>query len=1082
MATRTLTIKFAGEIQDLVSKTNRAKSSLESMGKGLQSAGNQLTNNITKPVLGAVGAMAGLTAAAGFKRLVGIDTARAQFKGLGYDAEEVMKQVDAGVTGTALSMADGASMAVGILATGAVPMKELEDQIKRVSNVSAAYGLEASHAGNLLNNVLVKQKVEWGDLSQMQQNQIPIVSQLADHFGVTGAEIQKMAQDGKISIEDLNTVLDKNAGAAAEEYAKSWQGITANIRSNIGRIGAAALEPTFEILKDQASGFLDLLRGDDFKTAAADFGQLLGDSVQRLIDRTKALIEWWGGLSDDGRRLALTIAGIAVAAGPVLVGVGKLLVFMSGLQKAFIIATGAAKILAGAFLASPIGWIVAGIAAVTAGLVWFFTRTETGRAVFQRLWAGVKDVIDRIGSAFTGLKELIVNGNFTGALREAFGIEEDHPVVGWILDARDAVFGFVDDVKGGLRAFGEAWKAFDGDITSSGFAGWMELAAFKVRSAWEWIKDAAAATVAWYQQHVAPVFSDIGALIAAIVEEWIVPALAWLWETWQKTWSQIQAIWRVIGPPLLTLIGTGFRNLMIILETIWNGIKIVIETVLGVIRGIIQMVTALIRGDWAGAWEAMKRIFSTVWDGTKRLIENAVNGVSRWLSNSWDGIKRAASQLWGGVRDSIMGVVDPLVSRMTSAFERAKDGIGSALEKIKGAAARPINFVINTVWNDGLRAALNLIPGVDLARANPIKGYATGGNTGPGHRLQPAGVVHAGEHVWTMDEMRRFPGGHGAMERWRQDVLAGRTHHVPGYATGGPVRPVPGGHSGWNGGRYRNGGYHGGLDFPAATGTPVRAMWAGTVSRARHMQTSYGNHVILAHANGLQTLYAHMSQILTALGRSLPAGGAVGRVGSTGNSTGPHLHLEVRRGSARLNPVPFLAGASSAFAGVSTSATAEAEAAALLELPGKIRDIMDSVRTGLSGPWGDLIRTGVIESINTARDWALSKLPGGGYAHGIRNARKGWRRLGEFGPEWVNFGGGETVLPHRQSANLTSVGTRAIGTGGATVEEMATVLAAAIVAALAERERPDVTVEISEGDIRRLVRSEIRTEKRGGTP
>lgn len=1010
MATRTLTIKFAGEIQDLVSKTNKAKSALEGMGKGLQSAGNQLTNNITKPVLGAVGAMAGLTAAAGFKRLVGIDTARAQFKGLGYDAEEVMKQVDAGVTGTALSMADGASMAVGILATGAVPMKELEDQIKRVSNVSAAYGLEASHAGNLLNNVLVKQKVEWGDLSQMQQNQIPIVSQLADHFGVTGAEIQKMAQQGKISIEDLNEVLDKNAGAAAEEYAKSWQGITANIRSNIGRIGAAALEPTFEILKDQASGFLDLLRGDDFKTVAADFGLVLGQAIQGLIDRTKALIEWWGGLSDDGRRLALTIAGIAVAAGPVLVGVGKLLVFMSSLHKAFIIATGAAKILAGAFLASPIGWIVAGIAAITAGLVWFFTQTEVGQRIVSQAWQGIQRAIAAVSE----------------------------------------------------------W--------------WEQTAMPAISRGWDGIKAAAASVVDWYDTHVAPVFVAVGELIQAVVEEWIVPALEWLSETWAKTWSQIQAIWRVIGPPIITMVETGFRNLLIILETIWNGIKILVETVLGVIRGIIRTVTALIRGDWAGAWEAVKQTFSVVWNGTKRLIENAVTGLSRWLSNSWDGIKTSASQLWGGVRDSIMGVVDPLVSRMISAFERAKDGIGSALDKIKGAAARPINFVINTVWNDGLLAALNLIPGVNLARATPIRGYDSGGWTGPGPKYRPAGVVHADEHVWTKEEMRRFPGGHGAMERWRQDVLAGRTHHVPGYATGGPVRPVPGGHSGWNGGRYRNGGYHGGLDFPAATGTPVRAMWAGTVTRARRMNTSYGNHVIMAHANGLQTLYAHMSQILTAMGRSLPAGGAVGRVGSSGNSTGPHLHLEVRRGSARLNPVPFLAGASSAFAGVSTSAAAEAEAAALLELPGKIRDILDSVRKGLTGPWGELIRTGVIDSINRGRDWALSKIGlGGGYAHGVRNARRGWRRVGEFGAEWVNFGGGETVIPHRQSAALNDIGTRAIGTGGATAEEMATVLAAAIVAALAERERPEFTAVVSEGDIVRIVRRELAKSGRKGS-
>src|SRR5690625_5406395 len=94
----------------------------------------------------------------------------------------------------------------------------------------------------------------------MQQNQIPIVSQLADHYGVTGDEIEKMAQYGQISIEDLNTALDENAGAAAEEYSNSWQGIFADIKANIGEIGAAGVDKFFHVLKTAAAGFVDVLR------------------------------------------------------------------------------------------------------------------------------------------------------------------------------------------------------------------------------------------------------------------------------------------------------------------------------------------------------------------------------------------------------------------------------------------------------------------------------------------------------------------------------------------------------------------------------------------------------------------------------------------------------------------------------------------------------------------------------------------------------------------------------------------------------------------------------------------------------
>src|SRR5699024_469230 len=137
-------------------------------GGNIAGVGKSLTKKITLPALGAASAAAGIPLALGFKRLVGIDTARAQFEGLGFDADTVMAQVDKGVQNTALSMDQGAAIAVAALSTGGVKAGELSEQIKRVANVSAAYGVESEHAGYLLNSMLVKGKVQWGDLSQMQ--------------------------------------------------------------------------------------------------------------------------------------------------------------------------------------------------------------------------------------------------------------------------------------------------------------------------------------------------------------------------------------------------------------------------------------------------------------------------------------------------------------------------------------------------------------------------------------------------------------------------------------------------------------------------------------------------------------------------------------------------------------------------------------------------------------------------------------------------------------------------------------------------------------------------------------------------
>ena len=113
-----------------------------------------------------------------------------------------------------------------------------------------------------------------------------------------------------------------------------------------------------------------------------------------------------------------------------------------------------------------------------------------------------------------------------------------------------------------------------------------------------------------------------------------------------------------------------------------------------------------------------------------------------------------------------------------------------------------------------------------------------------------------------------------------------------GAAQGGYyVNPVPGGRitqglHGWNG-----------IDIGAARGTPVRAAASGTVVVARGgggWNGGYGNYVVVTHGNGTQTLYSHMTHAIVSSGQTVSAGQVIGYVGTTGLTTGAHLHFEVR--------------------------------------------------------------------------------------------------------------------------------------------------------------------------------------------
>jgi murein DD-endopeptidase MepM/ murein hydrolase activator NlpD len=131
----------------------------------------------------------------------------------------------------------------------------------------------------------------------------------------------------------------------------------------------------------------------------------------------------------------------------------------------------------------------------------------------------------------------------------------------------------------------------------------------------------------------------------------------------------------------------------------------------------------------------------------------------------------------------------------------------------------------------------------------------------------------------------------------------------PGQPGPCQARPVPGGISSGFGARYHPVLHytrmHTGADMSAGSGTPIRACRSGTVVIAGS-QGGYGNAVVIDHGGGMATLYAHQSRIAVSPGQFVNAGDVIGYVGSTGMSTGPHLHFEVRLSGNPVDPAPYL--------------------------------------------------------------------------------------------------------------------------------------------------------------------------------
>jgi len=828
---------------------------LSNLGGNIAGVGQRLTNNITKPAAVAAAAVGGITAALGFKRLVGIDTARGQFQGLGYDAEKVMEQVDKGVSNTSLSMAQGASAAVGILATGSVPLGDLEEQIKRVANVSAAYNIDAEQSAYLLNNVLTKNKVEWGDLSQMQQNGIPIVTALADQYGVAGDQIMKMAQNGEVSIEDLNAALDSKAGAAAEAYAGTWAGITANITSNIGKIGAKLMEPSFDIMKEQAANLLNLLKSPEFSEWATNMGIAAGGVLEQAIGIVSDLTTRFQNLSPETQKLIGIFLGVAAAAGPVLVVIGKIVGVagavvsalapvvaafgaLGGGAEAIAALTGPASTLAKVFqfalgpIGIAIGLITSLIAASpalreTIGAV----LTEIGGAlgtlfeqlapVIEQLFAALGPIFGQLAGLFTqvgtALAPLVATlGTVLTPIIGLLGTVLE-PVVGLlvaILEPVSLLIGLVlqlitpfIDLAAAILQVGLEWLAtlittvvvpavqWLADILGVAIEWFSSLfdssseTSQGLQSAWEGVTgffqgvwDGVAAVFTWVWESV---LQPIVQAIAAAVDFWIVQpftamgnVISFVWEAvstaTQIMWAAVSLIFQAIVTWVQNALGPVFTWLYNnIIKPVWDGIS----------------------GFIGSAWTVISGIFTSI----KTSIENTLGPVFNWLYNNiikpvWDNIKGAIDVVWRWFDNTLVPGFQSATGWIGDAFEGLKKTIDEVWKGIKEAAVAPVNFVINTVYNDGIKKLFDAIAegvGLDIRmpKGAPIK-FATGGVL-PGYT--PGRDVHkfssptggqlwlsGGEGIIRPDALRAL-GGKAWLDRINgAKSRAGETHFADG--------------------------------------------------------------------------------------------------------------------------------------------------------------------------------------------------------------------------------------------------------------------------------------------------------------
>ena len=409
------------------------------------------------------------------------------------------------------------------------------------------------------------------------------------------------------------------------------------------------------------------------------------------------------------------------------------------------------------------------------------------------IWPAISAVWDWIsGTLLPGIQSvwnILAHGDFDGNL---FGLEEDSGFVTFLFSVRDAAAAAWEWITGTLApAVQEFWTgtvqpilaAVGGAVSTA----WTDYIYPALSALWSFITGSLAPAVQeFWTGTVQPVFSTIGAFIATVWTGAILPALSALWGFITGTLGPvITGFWTGVVQPAFSAIGSIIsaawtQYISPALSALWSFVTGVlmpmVSTLWGVIQPIITAIGNLIVSAWSNViypalsalwgfisgtlgpivmwfwnsvvqptFQAIGFIISMVWSTMISPIFSAMVAVVRdvlgpafmWL---WNNV---ISPVWGWISDKISGVVnfvaDTVFPKIKTAidtaktgFDNFKTGVETAMNGIKKAAATPVNFVINTVYRDGIKKAFDTIAekvGLSqrLPSVSPISGYASGG-------------------------------------------------------------------------------------------------------------------------------------------------------------------------------------------------------------------------------------------------------------------------------------------------------------------------------------------------------------------
>lgn len=464
-------------------------------------------------------------------------------------------------------------------------------------------------------------------------------------YGGTKQEMQRLLADAekltgvKYDINNLSDVysaihtIQENldiTGTTAREAATTFTGSFESMKSAaqnvLGKLSLGEdIQPALQALMETTSTFL-------FGNLIPMIGNILKQIPILILGGIKGV---FSGIFGEG--LGSIMGSIVTALGSAFLAF-KAFSTVSGLLSGIpAVLTTIKTAVTGLFTvmsANPIGIAIAAIAGLTAGLVYFFTQTETGR----QIWSSF---VDWIKQAWQGIADFFVN--LWSGISEGASTLWDGVVTAW-----NAVVTFFSDL---------------------------------------WVRIQEAASVAWTAITTA-VMAIVQPFIDGFMNIWnnISDGLTQIWEgikmIFQGVWEFIKSIFLGAILIIINLVTGNFNQLGADLSLIWKGIKNSISMIWEGIKTYFSGVVDVIVGYGIAIFENFSTTLSTIWKGLSAAGKAIFDSFAQILSNIWNTIKSVASSAWEGLKSTVLGLIDGLVQGAKNAWESMKQGVRDLVSNV----------------------------------------------------------------------------------------------------------------------------------------------------------------------------------------------------------------------------------------------------------------------------------------------------------------------------------------------------------------------------------------------------------------